>query len=334
MKRILRLRHLVWLALPVLFVWALRGAPFDEIVYALKGLGLRQIAALAGLNLLILLLMNSRWWLLLRAQGYSLPYLPLFAYRLAAFTISYFTPGTQFGGEPLQVWLLHNRQQVHAPAAVVTVTLDKLFELLANFTFLAAGLVLILSGGWLNGHSPAQSLLVITILPGMLLFYLLALWAGRFPLSWLVVRAPDRWSGWSFFRRAAPLVVSTERQISSLFRQKPVTVLSVLLLSGIILGLMLFEYRLMLAFLGLDFTLVQTVTALTAARVAFLAPLPAGLGALEASQMLAMQLLGVSPALGISASLLIRARDLTIGFIGLLELGILSRWRSPKPVSS
>jgi uncharacterized membrane protein YbhN (UPF0104 family) len=85
------------------------------------------------------------------------------------------------------------------------------------------------------------------------------------------------------------------------------------------------EYLLMVRFLGIPFDLVQGVIALTLAQLAFLVPLPGGLGALEASQVLAMQLFGLSPALGLSLSLLIRARDVIFGGAGLILAAWLAR---------
>jgi uncharacterized membrane protein YbhN (UPF0104 family) len=75
---------------------------------------------------------------------------------------------------------------------------------------------------------------------------------------------------------------------------------------------------------------MQTIIVLTAARLAFLSPSPGGLGTLEASQVLAMQVLGVDPALGISMSLLIRARDITFGGLGIWWGSILTGKRSIK----
>ena len=49
------------------------------------------------------------------------------------------------------------------------------------------------------------------------------------------------------------------------------------------------DFALALRFIGLQLPLVEIVGALTIARIAFLVPTPGGLGALEASQMLAMQ---------------------------------------------
>jgi hypothetical protein len=59
------------------------------------------------------------------------------------------------------------------------------------------------------------------------------------------------------------------------------------------------------------------MTALVAARIAILLPLPAGLGALEASQALAMESLGVDPSFGIAIAVMIRARDIVLGLAGL-----------------
>jgi uncharacterized membrane protein YbhN (UPF0104 family) len=81
---------------------------------------------------------------------------------------------------------------------------------------------------------------------------------------------------------------------------------------------MAFEYSLMARFLNISLGFWQLFAALTALQLSFLLPLPAGLGALELSQVLVMRALGLPDALGISLSLLMRARDLFNGGIGLL----------------
>jgi len=60
-----------------------------------------------------------------------------------------------------------------------------------------------------------------------------------------------------------------------------------------------------------------------------LMPMPGGLGALEASQALALGALGFGPAAGLSLALLIRARDLSFGALGLLLAGSLTGARRP-----
>ena len=97
---------------------------------------------------------------------------------------------------------------------------------------------------------------------------------------------------------------------------------------------MIAEYSLALRVLGIQLEPAQVIIALTAARIAFLLPIPAGLGALEAGQVAAMQMLGVEPALGISISLLIRARDLSLGVLGLWLGGLLTRLGPLNPTTA
>lgn len=319
------LRLLFWIALPIVIILALRALPLPEIWAILRGLEVWQILALIAANMLITLLFSSRWWLILRAGGYRVPYLALAGYRLAGFAISYFTPGTQFGGEPLQVYLLEKRQEIPTGSALASVTLDKLFDLLANFTFLVTGIIFILQGGLLAGLADPRAVLWSSSLLALPLLYLLALLAGRSPLTWLVLRLPSRWKDRPLSRKIAVLAASTEGQISSLFRQHPLMMLWVLLISGAIWVLIIAEYWLTLYFLGARLDLFQTISALTAARLAFLTPIPGGLGALEAGQVLALSAFGFSPALGLSLSLLIRLRDTSLGLLGLWWGAVLAR---------
>jgi uncharacterized membrane protein YbhN (UPF0104 family) len=120
---------------------------------------------------------------------------------------------------------------------------------------------------------------------------------------------------------------AAEGQIGQFCQEKPLAVAGASLFSLLTGGAMLLEYWVTLQFLGVQVDLLQAVAVLTAAMIAFLFPLPGGLGALEASQVLAMTALGLNPALGLSVSLLIRARDISLGGLGLLIGGMLARKR-------
>lgn len=137
--------RLFWLALAVGLLWVtLAAVPLDEVWARLSRLTAGQVLLLAAVNVLVLLTFSLRWWLLLFAQGYVLPYLSLVGYRLATFAVSYFTPGPHFGGEPLQVYLVTARHKVPVAASLTAVVLDKILEMLANFAFLAAGILVAL----------------------------------------------------------------------------------------------------------------------------------------------------------------------------------------------
>lgn len=327
MKHLGKFSLLLWLVLPVLLWWALRNVPLGAVWDTLSQVNPAGLLGLIMLDGLILFLFSSRAWLILRALGRQINYLSLAAYRSSAFAVSYFTPGQQFGGEPLQVYWLQRRHQVVGGAAVTTVALDKLFEVLSNFTFLMVGVVVILRAGLLPnlstiGPQAVGWLVLLFLLPSA---YLLALWIGRSPLAWCISHLPV---GLRNRLKVAALIGSltlAERQASGLLRRKPVTAVWLGLASGLIWLLTIAEYWLMVWALGQELTLVQTILALTAARLAFLTPLPGGLGVLEAGQVLAMQAIGLDPALGISVSLLIRARDVGLGLVGVGIGALLAR---------
>lgn len=317
--------QLLWLLVPVLVIWSVRDAPLADILRALSSLSVAKILLLAALNAIILLLVSGRWWLILRAQGHTIRYLSVAAYRLVAFGISYFTPGPQFGGEPAQVYYMRNRHGISTSSALASVSLDKILELLANFGFLLVGIFAALGSGLLVELAPIQAVAWMAGPFILLLTYTLAIWKGKSPLASLLTRLPQQRGAILRLTRATALA---EEQISQFCQRKPLVVLGASVLSILIWGVMTLEYWLALRFLGIQVDLLQAVAALTAARIAFLFPLPGGLGALEASQILAMEALGLNPALGLSISLLIRGRDITLGGLGILLGGIMTRRRA------
>jgi uncharacterized membrane protein YbhN (UPF0104 family) len=77
----------------------------------------------------------------------------------------------------------------------------------------------------------------------------------------------------------------------------------------------------MTSFLSIRLSFWETIAAWAAGWMAFLMPLPGGLGALEASQVFVLGRFGIRNAATISLILLMRGRDLLIGGLGLLMAG-------------
>jgi len=328
-RKLPRWSKLLWLLAPLLLWWALRDIPLAQVWQSLKQLDPRQILVLIALNAGIILLMSSRWWLILRAQGYNLPYLRVSIYRLVSFGISYFTPGPQFGGEPAQVYFLQKRHSLPGAAAVASVSLDKILELLANLAFLLFGLLVALQAGLFLDLAPTQTFWLMAGPFAVLLAYTFAIWRGATPLASLLGRLVQQKPAGGRLPRLQAGISESERQIGLFCREKPLSVLLASGLSALIWAGLLLEYWVMLRFLGLGIDLPRTIAVMTLAQIAFLFPLPGGLGALEASLVLAMQSLGLNPALGISISLLIRARDISLGGLGLLSGAFLTRQPDP-----
>jgi len=311
---------LLWLLLSLaalgLFAWALRGVELAEIGRVLSQISGGQIITLLVVNGAIVLLMSLRWWLILRAQGFLLPILRIVRYRLAAFGVSYFTPGPHFGGEPLQVVLLRQEHSLESSSAVVSVTLDKVLDLLSNFGFLSIGIAIVLRNGLIGSELLIGVQTISAVLLVLPLLYLLALLRGWAFVTYLLAKVKQNW---------AMLAKDGEAQLIILLRDKRKLVVQSLMVSALLWIALLFEYWLALRYLGLNLGLVQLLAIVVAARLAMLAPTPGALGALEAAQVVAMQSQGFDPSYGLSLSLLIRARDILFGGLGLWLGGRLLR---------
>ena len=305
-------------------IWLLRDISLGDVVQALQRLSLGEVVLVLLVNLGVTLVFSLRWWLILRLLGCRATIVEAWAIRLAGFAFSYLTPGTQFGGEPLQVALLQRRRQIASQAATASVVIDRAVELLGNATFLAFGLVLSLQLRLLPSEAQGAvsvGALALLLLP---LGFLAAAVSGVRPLTALLTRLPlpTSWQSRAW-RRLLEWTRTTEDEIVAFCRLRPAGLAASMGISLASWGLMVFEYGLLLAFLGIRLDPVELIGVITAGRLALLVPVPGGLGALEASQVLALTALGYSRAEGLSLGLLIRARDLVFAFAGM-ALGALS----------
>jgi uncharacterized membrane protein YbhN (UPF0104 family) len=196
--------------------------------------------------------------------------------------------------------------------AIAAVSLDKTVELLLNFGFLAFGVTLVVQTGLLGEAVAGRTAVWALLLLFPPAFYLWLIWQGRQPVTHLL-----RWLNVERLAGVATAVSHSEAQMNTLCQQNPGALLGAIGISGLSWGLMIAEFYLMASFLGASLTLVQLIALLTAARLAYLLPLPGGLGTLEASQVWALELMGFNPAVGLGLSLLIRLRDVLLGLLGL-----------------
>ena len=314
-----------WIISLLLVGYTLSIAPLTEFGQTLSNLDGIQIMVLILLNMGIISTFGFRWWWLLRTLGFSIPYRAILRYRLASFGVSYFTPGPQFGGEPLQVYYLKNNHQVPTTEALASLSLDKLLELLANFTFLALGLIAITNSGHFEFHDNLPLLIVTITLALLPWMYLLLLYFDKRILTSLNQSISRKTAGNSKFQRSWQVIMDTENQIGHFCQKYPLHVIGLMIVSGLVWAGLVFEYWLAISFLGAQLSLGTTLVFVVAARLAFLTPLPGGLGALEIGQALAARSLGYGVELGVSIGLLIRARDFAFGILGLLWGGILIR---------
>lgn len=311
----------VWALIALLLWWALGQAPLGEIIQTLRTLRPWQFAAVVGMNLLIYATISLRWRMVMRGLSQAGPspsvrFADLFAYRISSFGVNYFTPGP-FGGEPLQFFLLTRRSKLENASALSGIFLDRLLEALVTITFVVTGLVLLMLRGMAEAGLNAWAAPAAGLVIALPLAHMLALWRGKLPLSSLLARinGGERW------QKVRATVLRAEEQIVALFATRPSVLLAGTALSVLTWLLMLAEFIMMLRFLSIQLGAVESLIALTVAQLAFAVPVPSGLGTLEAGQVFAMQMFAVNPVLGLSLSLLMRARDVLFGIVGLLLAG-------------
>jgi uncharacterized protein (TIRG00374 family) len=332
-----RWSYLVWLLVP-LFIWlAVRDVPFGEVARALARLGPWQILALIALNALAVLSFAGGWWTILRVLGYRLPYFSLARGRLGAFGVAYFVPGPQVGGEAVQLLWLTQRHNVPLPQAAASVALDKTLEILVNFVLVALGLGF-LAGRNLWPQIPHEAWFAAAVaLIALPVFFIWTVYRGWKPLSHLLARLPRPLAQKPLAQRITETVRDSEQHMTDFCRRQPTAFAAALGFVCLSWFLLLFDYWLSVYFLGVALTPAEVLMGVALGRLAILIPLPGAAGVLESSQVLAMTLLGYGPALGLSQSLVMRVRDVTVAVFGFLWAVVGTRWLArpvirPEPV--
>jgi uncharacterized membrane protein YbhN (UPF0104 family) len=302
-----------------LLIWALLAAPLAEMLASLKQLQFWQIGVLILFTFIIFILIAMRWWIIVRAEAKGIPFSRMIGYRLAAFGMSYFTFGPQVGGEALQIHFLQKDYHLSYARATSAMIMDKLLELLVNVLFLAVGVFTILRMGMISASGTKFfagliPLGLIILIPPV---HITLLYNGRYPISALARAIQHRIGSRKFLR----LLIVSEHLAGTFTHRHLKFLLAAVAVSAIAwLGLWT-EYWLMARFIQVDLTIWQALAGLTTVQIAFLMPLPGGLGALEASQVFALGTMGFPPSAGLTMSLIMRGRDLILGGLGLLRAG-------------
>ncbi len=333
--------QILLVALGLGLVWlSIRNVTWSDVVIIFRQLSVPELIPILLLNFGVLVALTTRWWLLLKGFGFSLPFLRVMRYRTTVFALGYLTPGPQVGGEVLAVYY-PTRHKVPASVALAAASVDKTLELLANFTFIAIGSYIVLVGQHLISEADLIALGLLSTLLLIPVAVLVAIWRGRHPISgfmlWLEKLAPLRWRvrlrkmpvirSLPNMHRLEATVMHSEDLIAWLCREQPWTLVAAIAATLGAWMCTLTEFWLVTRALGLLLTPAQAIGTLVLIYFAFTTPMPGGLGAVEAAILLAFTTFGFSSSQAVSLSLFIRMRDLTEAAIGLLLGG--AAWRTP-----
>jgi uncharacterized membrane protein YbhN (UPF0104 family) len=202
--------------------------------------------------------------------------------------------------------------------------MDKILEFLIDFMLLPLGLAAVFRVGVLTESNSSFSwdligLLLLELWPPI---HIALLYYRKNPLTALVRAIPFIPKN----ARATRFLRAAEWLAGNFCRQHLPNLLGALGVSVFAGAGMIGVYALMTSFLSIRLSFWETIAAWAAGWMAFLMPLPGGLGVLEASQVFVLGRFGIRNAATISLILLMRGRDLLIGGLGLFTAGTAS-WK-------
>jgi glycosyltransferase 2 family protein len=308
---------LLWSIAIVLLAFTLSQLPLQNIYTNIQSLTPINWIIWLLLNSAIILLLTWRWHLLIRAFSASFPFLKLFYIRQAGQTVSFITPGPQFGGEPLQIYWLY-KKGILLRTAIFSLGLDRLMELVANFAVLLLAALLLLS----LSHSDVLAsniqilfflLIAITgfLCGGVILFLHRPDWINR-----QVQRVSSRWQQNKHFQNLGQQWKNIGDDWRALVFERKGFLFTAVLLSLLGWVGLLAELWLVLHFVGVNPDLYGFLLILLALRMALLLPIPGGIGTLEAAVIWSFNNLDLSTQAAISFIALMRLRDVIVLLIG------------------
>jgi glycosyltransferase 2 family protein len=313
-------QSLIWLFALAMAGLVLSRLPVSSITQTLSGLSLLQWAGWIILNLVIIYLYVTRWAVLIKPQGLPVNFYQLLLIRQAGQAISFVTPGPQFGGEPMQVYWLWKKYSCPGHSALLAVALDRFYELWINFTVLLFGILILLTGPAVNyANWTGIGIVLLTLIIALsLLGWMMLRQRGR--VSTWIRRLASRWENnrrlmdldthWNTLTDELELFVANNNQVLIL-----AFVISLMGWTGMIM-----EVWLLLSFFDLSLGFSDFIFLLVTMRLAFLLPLPGGIGTLEAALFWAFLILKLPATAAVGLIALMRLRDAVILGAGILSL--------------
>ena len=299
-----------------IFASIVASAQWHEILAVLNQITFWEVIGFLALAQISYGLFNLRWQIILKTHGHQVPYRKLWLYRALGYGVSYITP-TQVGGEPVRIYLLNENHGISLRESTASVLMDKLIELTSFVAFIASG-VLVVS---FTNLLPQSSLVPIAALVGSVLLlsayvYKKLLDGTGFLTSCFKALNLHR------FERLRPLegkIFRTEKLIMDFLAHddhKKTTLPLLAVISLAAWATSIIEYYVIASFLGVELTLYQSFLIGTVPLMAYLIPVPAGLGMLEGAQTGMFALFGLGPSVALAVVLMVRVKELLFSGIG------------------
>ncbi|MDG2090052.1 MAG: lysylphosphatidylglycerol synthase transmembrane domain-containing protein [Gammaproteobacteria bacterium] len=315
------IRAFTWLIALALAAWIIRDLPFEIIIETIFSLTVAQWFYWTLINLIIILILVWRWLVLTKGFKLKLNLINLLLLRQAGQSISFITPGPQFGGEPLQIFLLWKKYFISPGDSVLAVAADRAFELWTNFAVLLIGIIIL----FFTQTELANWVSIATLVSSLILILSLSIWFLINQSEKIETNINKLVQKWLVSKRLSEINFHSNNFTASLktLLTNKVALIFALLLSISGWFLTFFELYLVLNFFSINLDLSQFVLLMVAMRLAFLLPLPGGIGTLEASVIWSFSALALPVSSAAALLALLRFRDILVLVAGFICLRLL-----------
>ncbi len=291
----------------VLLIYFLKPTTVLEV---LNKITLWQLGLILTLKLVFSIFGAWKWKIILEFYNQKIPPPKLYLFKIATFSVSYFTPMAAVGGQAVGVMLLKN-EKVPTKIGIMTMLIDSVLTPFISIiiSFLAVLIFLV------TKFSSASFLIF-----GLLTLFLIVLFSIYFLIVLKIKRTTVQKPKHNFWLRWKITIKDFLFAFADFFRKNKKATLYLIALSLLGHAATLFEIFLILSFLGVSLAVIELAIIEVGYTFAFIIPISQALGTAEVSGAYFLNLLGYSATLGVSLTLILRFRHLLVAAIGIAVL--------------
>lgn len=301
----------------VLFGYTVYTSDLGQIIKTLKEFSLLKFLVFVAISFLNSYLLGLRWEVIVKAmfKEKKISTFNFFWDRLAAFALGYVAPIPQVGGEPLRVMLIQE-EGVPKKVAVSSTIIDKALEVSSLVVFISLGILMALFD---NRVDPSVKLILGLIGLAMMFlvfwfYYTSIKGIGFFSTIYKMLHLKK-------VAKLQPLeqkLNGFEVEMNAFYKDHPRVLWKLIIISFFTISFILIEHFLVAWFMGVRLTFIQAFLASTIPYIAYLMPVPGGIGVLEGAHATVFLITGVTIN-AVAFVFIIRLRDLVMVALGLIR---------------
>jgi uncharacterized protein (TIRG00374 family) len=218
----------------------------------------------------------------------------------------FLAPVLVWGGEALRAYILKKRDNIPWSKGMASVIIDRILEWTANLVVIFfGGIVFIFLNGFPLNNLTWVILGAFFVLAAFLVYFFVKCYKRESIVS-ILFKKKNLWN--------------VEKEIFKFFKEDKLAVWKAVLLSFLRAAIMYARVWFLIAFLGKSIGALSALTILGFSYLAVMVPIPTALGTHEAIQSFAFNSMGLGISSAAAFTMIIRAADLMVSFIGIIFL--------------